>query len=1453
MNRNLLWIASICFVCLTHDPAAWALDQDPSPAPPATEPPTTEPPTTEPPATEPPATEPPAKPDAAVAAQEAAPPKNEEPKIEQTQQRLEAIEKLLEQLSSELKSRKETTAVQAAPEKPPVPEKSSDVVAAPRPRGERLTQPKLPVSVKLEPSWLEQIKWRSIGPANMSGRISDIAVHEKDSSLWWIATASGGLLKSTNHGGSFEHQFDREKVVSIGSIATDPNNREILWVGTGEINPRNSVSYGNGVYKTVDGGKTFLHLGLDRSYQIARILVDPRNSDTVYVGAAGRLYGSNPERGVYKTTDGGKTWQQILFVDDQTGVIDMVMSPTDPNTIVVAMWDRQRDGFDSWPGSVPKPDGVDGYDPIRKWGKGGGIYRTTDGGANWTKISKGLPPGMTGRIGLDWQLHSPHALFAIIDCEDIGKGPSTFSAFLGLVGENVDSKAIVTQVMTDSPAAKAGVLVGDQLISVDGTNTTEFDQLLEALRKKRVGQRVAISLKRGEEDKTFDILLTGRPGTPAQATTVTLGVNGEDKDQAIVIQRVSVGGSAAKAGIKIGDVITKVDGQAPGTRVSLNEKIQKKSEGDKIQLEIQRGEEKLEVTVVLEARVGRGGGFQTPAQSNVYMGIQGEDASGGVTLTSITEAGPAEKGGLKSGDIVIQIDSKEIASYEALVSEIRNHKAGDVVKVKVKRGDQTVEIEVVLADRLSGGSAVRPYTYSYFGQSPNVQDQQGSDGYKYGGVYKSTDGGATWHRINSLNTRPMYFSVVKVDPSDEKNLYVLGVAQHQSRDGGSIFTEDFGKRVHADGHDLWIDPSDGRHMIIGCDGGIYASHDRGATWDHINTAAIGQFYHVAISPKQPYWVAGGLQDNGSWAGPAISRAGGAVNEDWVNLNGGDGFVCRVDPNDPDLFYAESQNGMIIRRNFRTGERGSIRPARIDGLSYRFNWNTPFVLSSHNSKIFYTAGNYVFRSLDRGNDLRPISPEITLTQRGSATAISESPRDSNVLYAGTDDGAVWVTRDGGTNWKNITSNLKVPGPRFVATIEASRHFKGRVYVCLDGHRSDDDNPYVFVSEDFGDTFNPLHSGLPWGSTRCLREDLVNPNLLYLGTEFAFWVSIDRGQNWTQFNQSLPTVAIHDVAIHPENGEIVVATHGRSLWACDVTGLRQLKPENVGKEIALFDPVDVIRWRSDPGRGGTNRSFAGQNPSQGAKFWYALPNKVEKVVARIENIDGELISELTAKGEPGLHLITWDLTQNNRDQGRGPGPGGGVPGRGPGGGGFGPGGSGGSRGPGAGGPGAGGDPPADDSGQRPGRQRRGRGENPPEGSSAPTEETAQNPNPNPNPPAQEEADAEAQQPATGSPAAQAASPASGAPSSLPSGSPGNRPPQGFQGFRGARPVPNGTYRVQLLVDGKVIKSYSISINRDPNLPENAVADELYELQNLLTKQAKEDKYQNKSNGRGNFGDD
>ncbi len=325
------------------------------------------------------------------------------------------------------------------------------------------------------------------------------------------------------------------------------------------------------------------------------------------------------------------------------------------------------------------------------------------------------------------------------------------------------------------------------------------------------------------------------------------------------------------------------------------------------------------------------------------------------------------------------------------------------MQMMVRRGDATLEIMATLETR---PGANRPYSFSLGGQAVNVQDQQGSKGFEYGGVYRSDDAGETWTRVNSLNSRPMYFSQIRVDPSDDQRVYVLGVAQYQSANGGLTFEPDFGKGVHADGHALWIDPRDGRHMLIGTDGGLYVTYDRGANWDHLNHAAIGQFYHVAIARKQPYQVTGGLQDNGTWLGPSLSKSGGGpINEDWIAVGGSDGFMCRVDPEDPDLVYFTAQNGVMSRRNLRTGQSAPIRPQRPKGApSYRFNWNTPFILSQHNSQIFWCAGNYVFRSIHRGDNLQVMSPEITLTKRGSSTALAESPRNPDVLYVGTDDGA-----------------------------------------------------------------------------------------------------------------------------------------------------------------------------------------------------------------------------------------------------------------------------------------------------------------------------------------------------------------------------------------------------------------------------------------------------------------
>jgi photosystem II stability/assembly factor-like uncharacterized protein len=1024
----------------------------------------------------------------------------------------------------------------------------------------------------LPADWVKAMQWRCIGPASMGGRIVAFSVFEADPSTYWVATASGGLLKTVNNGTTFEHQFDHEATVSIGDVCVAPSDRNVVWVGTGENNPRNSVSYGDGVYKSTDGGQHWQNMGLKHSFQVGKILVHPKDPNVVYVGALGRLYGPSPERGLYKTTDGGKTWQQVLFVDDKTGVIDMRMSPADPETLIVATWERERDGFDSHPGNeVAIKDGYDGYDPGKKWGPGSRLYKTKNGGKTWDRVTKGLPTCDLGRIGIDWYRKDPNTVFAIVDCADIGKGPPP--VWLGVnVQDAVEGGVKVTGLEANSPAAKAD--------------------------------------------------------------------------------------------IKMGDVISAIDKKPIKDRAAMTEVMETHKVGDKLTLTVKHDKDTKDVTVTLEERPPQG------APPRVYLGFQADPAEGGLRVSSVTPNSPAAKAGLQLEDLLLTIDKKEMKEPDLVFQAMRDKKVGDKLTLEVKRGTEKKQIVVTLAERPAAQqrpAVMRPYSGMYSGQRENAQRQQGPDGWQYGGVYKSTDGGDTWTRINSLNPRPMYFSLIRVDPTDDKYLYVGGIQLYRSKDGGKTFTGDAGNGVHPDQHALWIDPRDGRHMIVGCDGGFYATYDRMQHWDFLNHVAIGQFYHVALDNRRPYHVYGGLQDNGSWAGPSHVLSGpGPINEDWFVLGGGDGFVCRVDVTDPDVVYWESQDGNVLRRNLRTGEVAGIRPREPQGQSpgapvYRFNWNTPFILSSHNPSIVYVGGQYVFRSVEKGNNARPISPEITRTKRGSATALAESPRNPDILWAGTDDGALWVTRDGGKEWKNVADKVGLPKPYWVSTIEPSRGSDGRCYVVFDAHRSDDDNPYVYVTEDFGQTWKSLRANLPSGSSRVLREDVSNTNLLYLGTEFAVYASTNRGASWTKLNNNLPTVAVHEIAVHPTQGDIVAATHGRSLWALDVTPLRQMAADALKAKAKLYRPNVVVHWKGEPERGSVygvgSRKYAGQNPPNGAQIYYSLTKKADKLGLKVLDYAGNTVQTMqNLKTEPGLHLVNWNAIQQTG------GPGGGRGGRG-----------------------------------------------------------------------------------------------------------------------------------------------------------------------------------------------
>ncbi|MHC5003951.1 MAG: WD40/YVTN/BNR-like repeat-containing protein, partial [Planctomycetota bacterium] len=450
----------------------------------------------------------------------------------------------------------------------------------------------------LPDAWVDAMQWRSIGPANMSGRITALAVYEADPNIWWAASASGGLLKTTNNGVTFEHQFDRESTVSIGDVAVAPSNPDIVWVGTGESNPRNSVSWGDGVYKSTDGGATWTRMGLEDSFQIGRVAIHPENPDVVYVGALGRLWGTNEQRGLFKTTDGGETWEKILYVDEMTGVIDVQMHPQDPDTLVVATYERQRDGFDT-------------NDPAKKWGPGSGLYRTRDGGASFEKLTEGLPTGTLGRIGLSWYRANPDIIYAVVESEKIGQQPEN-AAYLGASGEDAEVGARITQVVENEPAAQAGLQPGDIVLRISDKPIVSYQEMLAQIRRHLAGETVAFEVSRNREIVVLDVSFADRPEVREDA-------------------------------------------------------------------EAEEEEEEAE-----EPRRGGRRGSRSPFQ-----------------------------GGLG-------------------------------------------------------------------GQNENLQDQQGPDGHEYGGIYRSDDGGDTWTRVNSVNPRPMYVSQIRVDPSDNQHIYVLGVSLYES-------------------------------------------------------------------------------------------------------------------------------------------------------------------------------------------------------------------------------------------------------------------------------------------------------------------------------------------------------------------------------------------------------------------------------------------------------------------------------------------------------------------------------------------------------------------------------------------------------------------------------------------------------------------------------------------------
>jgi photosystem II stability/assembly factor-like uncharacterized protein len=531
-----------------------------------------------------------------------------------------------------------------------------------------------------------------------------------------------------------------------------------------------------------------------------------------------------------------------------------------------------------------------------------------------------------------------------------------------------------------------------------------------------------------------------------------------------------------------------------------------------------------------------------------------------------------------------------------------------------------------------------------------------------GGVFRSDDGGESWTRTSPLNPRPFYFSQIRVDPASDKRVYVLGFALHVSDDGGRSFREDLFQKVHPDNHALAIDPRDPKHLLLGTDGGVYRSYKGAEGWEHLSRMAAGQFYRINVDSETPYRICGGLQDNQNWVGPSRTNTkDGIVNSDWISVGGGDGFYCAFDATDPQIVYAESQSGNVQRMDLRTGQVKNLRPEPAEGsAAFRFHWNSPLIASPHDPDVLYLAGNRVFELRARAEHWKMISPDLSTQDAARTTAVgsgaetfgvvyalAQSPVTKGLLWAGTDDGKLWVTENGGTDWTDLSANVPAPSRgQWISRIEPGHADAKVAYLAIDAHRSGEYRPLAYRTGDLGRTWQPIAGDLPAdGPVKVVREDPSNPQVLYAGTELGLFASLDRGARWTPIG-GLPTVAVDDLLVHPREKDLVVATHGRSLYILDdVSPLAQLTAEVVARDAHLFAPRTAVGTHLLPGFAdwaGTTGIYRGANPPEGAILTYWIKEDTgEPVKIAIVGPGERPIANLTGSSRAGLNRVTWDL--------------------------------------------------------------------------------------------------------------------------------------------------------------------------------------------------------------------
>ena len=821
---------------------------------------------------------------------------------------------------------------------------------------------------------LNAMTFRNVGPFRTSAWITEIAVPETPlhDHLYTIyaAARSGGLWKTTNNGITWEPISDSVDVAAVGAVALSPSNPDIVWMGTGANDLARSSYSGKGVYKSTDAGGTWSFMGLADSHHIARIVVHPTDPDTVWVAAMGHLFSRNEERGVFRTPDGGETWEKVLYVDDGTGAVDLVINREAPDTLFAAMYEKHRTPWHLILG-----------------GPGSGVYRTDDGGTTWGKI-EGLPSGNVGRIGLDLNFGNPDVLHAVI--------------------ENVNPRGEDMPVRRDACAPVGG------------------------------------------------------------------------------------------------------------------------------------------------GRGGRGGG------------------------------------GSASG------------------SPIGNE------------------------------------------------------------VYRSTDGGGTWSKAHSDDIdvagskAPYSFNQILTNPEDPDHVIINSDSMYESRDGGQTWNCQFFRGVFGDFRTMWWDTQDPQRIMLGSDGGVNVSYDGGRTTDYHLNIPIGEVYAIGVDMDDPYNVYAGLQDHDSWKGPSNARSGLITLEDWTTVGTGDGMYNQVDPTDSRWVYNTLQAGGQARFDQLSGQQVRIPPPTPSGVDrLRYNWVTPIVLSPHNPRIVYTGAQFLFRSLDRGDGWEAMSPDLTTNGPDcglnsgyvpycTITSISESPVTAGLVWVGSDDGKLQISRDHGASWSDLTAVLDAaggPADRYVSRVFASPHDEGTAFVAKNGFRNDDFRPFLFRTSDFGTTWTSIGDGLPDAPINVVVQDGTNPNLLVIGNDLGVWVTIDGGERWQRMKADLPTVAVHDLTIHPRENDLVLGTYGRGVFIGDISPLRELSDEVLAAPFHLFEieprPYYGFRALGNFHLFG-HRYLEVPNEPDGLVINYWLRDAhAGGATAVVTDISGEQIARLEGPSDAGLNRILWNM--------------------------------------------------------------------------------------------------------------------------------------------------------------------------------------------------------------------